>query len=157
MKNTELCVIPVFKIHYLKRKASVIFDRGQELAVVIGYVRNLLADEELHKLFRYTRLKSNDVGLNVSKVATSCDPSTSLLYSSEFSLAMTKQGSCTLEATSKQVPCGLYITPVNRWNVLCMHLFYSVTYLFCTETISTLHSELDLHTVESQLSKLIGT
>lgn len=31
--------------------------------------RNLLAGEELHKLFRYTQLKSGDVGPNVGKAA----------------------------------------------------------------------------------------
>lgn len=37
-------------------------------------VRNLLANEALHKLFGYTRLKSNDVVLNVARRLKSNSP-----------------------------------------------------------------------------------
>lgn len=65
--------------------------------------RNLLANEALHKLFGYTRLKSDDVVLNVTRRLESNSPPI-LCYIPSLPLAVTKLGFCTFNATGKQIP-----------------------------------------------------
>lgn len=68
--------------------------------------RNLLANEALHKLFGYTRLKSDDVVLNVAMRLKFNSPPI-LCFIPSLPLAVTKLGFCTLNATGKQITCRL--------------------------------------------------
>lgn len=64
--------------------------------------RNFLANGALHKLFGYTRLKPDDVVLNVARQMKSNSPPI-LCYIPSLPLAVTKLGFYTLNATGKQI------------------------------------------------------
>lgn len=81
--------------------------------MMVKWMQNKLANEELCQLFGYTRLKSGDVSPNIAKADCNWTP---LL--SNATLAITKLGFCISEASGKQVLRRLNVIKKVKMNVL---------------------------------------